>query len=82
MNLRVAIDKVAASGVTPEAVTTAIRSGTNVPSFMTDTATCDGTVVSSPITCVRGRRVLEVKGGTLSDLSDQWYDGTAQVSLG
>jgi branched-chain amino acid transport system substrate-binding protein len=82
MNLKAVIDKLGATGVTPGTITNAIRSGSNVPSFMTDTYTCDAKVVSSPVTCVRGRRVLEVKGTQLADLSDRWYDGTGQVSLG
>jgi hypothetical protein len=68
--------------VTPAAITDALRAGTDVPSFMTDTATCDGGVVGSPVTCVRGRRVFEVSGTELIDLSDQWYDGTAEAELG
>jgi branched-chain amino acid transport system substrate-binding protein len=82
MNLKAVIDKLGSKGATPSAITSAIKSGTNVPSFMTDTYTCDGSVVSSPITCVRGRRVLQVKGTELADLADQWYDGTSQVDLG
>jgi hypothetical protein len=30
---------------------------------------------------VRGRRVLEVSGDELSNLSDKWYDGTPDVKL-
>jgi branched-chain amino acid transport system substrate-binding protein len=82
MNLKAVIDKLGPTIVTPDAITNAIKSGSNVPSFMTDTYTCDGSVVSSPITCVRGRRLLVVKGTELSNVSDQWYDGTGQVSLG
>jgi ABC-type branched-subunit amino acid transport system substrate-binding protein len=81
MNLKAVIDELGPTNVTPDAIATAFKSGSNVPSFMTDTYTCDGTVVSSPITCVRGRRVLQVEGTELIDLSDQWYDGTGQVSL-
>jgi branched-chain amino acid transport system substrate-binding protein len=81
MNLKALIDKIGPTNVTPAAITKAIKAGRDVPSFLTDTYTCDGTVVSSPITCVRGRRVLEVNGTTLTTLSDQWYDGTGQVDL-
>jgi branched-chain amino acid transport system substrate-binding protein len=81
MNLKAVIDTLGPTNVTPEAIATAVKAGSNVPSFMTDTYTCDGTVVLSPITCVRGRRVLQVQGTELIDLSDQWYDGTGQVSL-
>jgi len=82
MNLKAVLDKLGPGNVTPGAVISAFRSGSNVPSFMTDTYTCDQAVVSSPITCVRGRRVFEVKSGTLIDLSNQWYDGTGEVKLG
>jgi hypothetical protein len=82
MNLKAVLDKLGPTGVTAHAITNAIKAGRNVRSFMTDTYTCDGKVPLSPGTCVRGRRVLEVKSGELSDLSDQWYDGTGQVSLG
>ena len=82
MNLKAVIDKLGPTGVTPVAITNAIRAGKDVHSFMTDTYTCDGTVPLSPGTCVRGRRVLEVKDGQLSNLSDRWYDGTGEVDLG
>jgi len=82
MNLKAVIDTLGPTAVTPGVITNAVRSASNVPSFMTDAYTCDARVVSSPITCVRGRRVLEVKGTQLADLSDRWYDGTGQVSLG
>ena len=82
MNLKAVIDKLGPTGVTPDAIITAIKAGTNVPSFMTDTYTCDGRSRLSSGTCVRGRRVLQVKDGQLSNLSDQWYDGTTQVNLG
>ncbi|HZQ59677.1 MAG TPA: ABC transporter substrate-binding protein [Acidimicrobiales bacterium] len=82
MNLKAVIDKLGAASVTPEAIISAFRAGAQAPSFMTDTYTCDQSVVSSPITCVRGRRVLQVKGSKLVSLSDQWYDGTGQVKFG
>ncbi|HEX2382776.1 MAG TPA: ABC transporter substrate-binding protein [Acidimicrobiales bacterium] len=82
MNLKAVVDKLGPTGVTADAITNAIKAGTNVQSFMTDTYTCDGKVPLSPGTCVRGRRVLEVKSGQLSNLSDQWFDGTGQVSVG
>jgi branched-chain amino acid transport system substrate-binding protein len=81
INLKAVIDKLGADNVTPEAITDAFRAGSNVTSFMTDTYTCDGKVPSSPITCVRGRRVLEVSGDELANLSDKWYDGTPDVKL-
>ena len=46
---------------------------------MTDNYTCDQRLAFSPITCSGGRRVFEVAGGELTNLSDQWYDGTANV---
>jgi branched-chain amino acid transport system substrate-binding protein len=82
MNLKAVVDKLGPTGVTADAITNAIKAGTNVQSFMKDTYTCDGKVPLSPGTCVRGRRVLEVKSGQLSNLSDQWFDGTGQVSVG
>jgi len=82
MNLTAVIDKLGAANVTSQSIITALRAGSQVPSFMTDTYTCDQSVISSPVTCVRGRRVLQVKGSTLVTLSDQWYDGTGQVKLG
>jgi hypothetical protein len=36
----------------------------------------------SPVTCSRGRRVFQVQAGALTNLSDQWYDGMADVKLG
>jgi hypothetical protein len=68
--------------VTPEAISAAIQAGVDVPSFMTDTYTCDQRLAFSPVTCSRGRRVFEVSGAELQDLSDQWYDGTVDVKLG
>jgi hypothetical protein len=81
MNVKAVIDGIGADNVTPDAIIEALRAGTDVASFMTDTYTCDSGVVASPITCVRGRRVYEVTGSELSDLSDQWYDGTPEVEL-
>jgi len=81
MNLKGVIDKLGAASVTSAAITKAFLAGTNVPSFMTDTYTCDQTVVLSPITCVRGRRVLKVSGTKLVDLSDKWYDGTPEAKV-
>jgi branched-chain amino acid transport system substrate-binding protein len=82
MNLKDVLDKLGTANATPAAITSALRASAKTPSFMTDTYTCDKTVVSSPITCVRGRRVLLVKGSKLSDVSRRWYDGTSQVSVG
>ena len=82
MNLKAVVDGLGAAEVTPDAITDALRAGVDVPSFMTDTATCDLGVVGSPITCVRGRRVFEVSGTELTDLSDDWYDGTTEARLG
>jgi ABC-type branched-subunit amino acid transport system substrate-binding protein len=82
MNLKAVVDGLGAAEVTPAAITDALRAGIDVPSFMTDTSTCDAGVVGSPVTCVRGRRVFEVSGTELIDLSDQWYDGTAEAELG
>jgi branched-chain amino acid transport system substrate-binding protein len=82
VNLKATLDKIGAEGITPAAIKTVIKAATNEHSFMTDTYTCDGTVPLSPGTCVRGRRVLEVKDGKLSTLSDKWYDGTREVKLG
>jgi hypothetical protein len=82
MNLEAVIDDLGPDNVTPDAIIETLRAGTDVASFMTDTYTCDAGVVSSPITCVRGRRVYEVSGSELADLSDQWYDGTTDVVLG
>jgi hypothetical protein len=82
MNLKAVLDEMGGTAVTPDAIAAAIRTGSAVPSFMTDTYTCDGKVPASPSTCVRGRRVLKVTGAKLADLSDRWYDGTSQVSLG
>jgi branched-chain amino acid transport system substrate-binding protein len=81
MNVKAVIDGIGADNVTPDAIIEALRAGKDVASFMTDTYTCDSSVASSPITCVRGRRVFEVTGSELSDLSDQWYDGTTDVEL-
>ena len=82
MNLKAVVDELGPDVVTPDGIIEALRDGTDVPSFMTDTSTCDGGVVGSPITCVRGRRVFEVSGTELTDLSDQWYDGTADAEFG
>jgi branched-chain amino acid transport system substrate-binding protein len=82
MNLKAVVDDLGPENVTAESITSAFRAGSNVASFMTDTYTCDMKVPISAITCVRGRRVLEVKDGALSDLSDKWYDGTTDVKLG
>jgi len=82
MNLKAVLDKVGPTSVTPDAIVSAIKAGADVPSFMTDTYACDGKVPGSPSTCVRGRRVLEVKKGELATLSDRWYDGTTQVDFG
>ncbi|HTN79655.1 MAG TPA: ABC transporter substrate-binding protein [Acidimicrobiales bacterium] len=82
MNLKAVVDDLGPENVTAESITSAFRAASNAASFMTDTSTCDMTVPISPITCVRGRRVLEVKDGALSDLSDKWYDGTTEVKLG
>jgi hypothetical protein len=82
MNVKAVIDELGPDGVTPAAIIESLRAAADMPSFMTDTATCDGGVTGSPITCVRGRRVFEVSGSELADLSDQWYDGTAEAVLG
>ena len=49
---------------------------------MTDTYTCDQRLAFSPVTCSRGRRVFEVAGAELTNLSDQWYDGTRRRGAG
>jgi branched-chain amino acid transport system substrate-binding protein len=82
MNLKAVLDELGADGIDPAAISAAFRASVGASSFMTDTSTCDGTVVSSPVTCVRGRRVFEVSGSQLIDISNGWYDGTSQVSLG
>jgi branched-chain amino acid transport system substrate-binding protein len=82
MNLKKVIDGLDPASATPAAISEAIRAGVDVPSFMTDTYTCDQRLAFSPVTCSRGRRVFEVSGAELRDLSDQWYDGTADVKLG
>jgi branched-chain amino acid transport system substrate-binding protein len=82
LNLKDVIDGLDPASVTPAAIATAIRAGVDVPSFMTDSYTCDQSLAFSPVTCSTGRRVFEVAGGELADLSDQWYDGTPDVALG
>ena len=82
INVKNVIDGLGAGSVTAEAIGTAIRVGVDVPSFMTDKYTCDERLALSPVTCSRGRRVFQVKDGELANLSDQWYDGTADVKLG
>ncbi|HEX2782522.1 MAG TPA: ABC transporter substrate-binding protein, partial [Ilumatobacteraceae bacterium] len=82
INLKNVIDGLDPAAVTAAAISTAVRGGVNVPSFMTDAYTCDERLAFSPVTCSRGRRVFQVKGGELANLSDQWYDGTADVKLG
>jgi branched-chain amino acid transport system substrate-binding protein len=82
VNLKDVIDGLDPASVTPEAISAAIQAGVDVPSFMTDTYTCDQRLAFSPVTCSRGRRVFEVSGAELQDLSDQWYDGTVDVKLG
>jgi branched-chain amino acid transport system substrate-binding protein len=82
INLKAVLDDLEPDGVTPDAILEGLRAWTDAPSFMTDIATCDLGVVGSPITCVRGRRVFEVSGSELSDLSDEWYDGTTEAKLG
>ncbi len=81
MNLKAVLDNLGAANVTPAAITSAIRAGRQVPSFLTDAYTCDSSVTGSPITCVRGRRVVEVKGRELFDLSNRWYDGTHEAKV-
>jgi branched-chain amino acid transport system substrate-binding protein len=82
MNLKAVVEDLGPDGVTADGITEALRATSDMPSFMTDTATCDGGVTGSPITCVRGRRVVQVSGNELTDLSDQWYDGTPEAELG
>jgi branched-chain amino acid transport system substrate-binding protein len=81
INLKDVVDVLGPTSVTPSAITEAIRAGADVPSFMTDDYTCDQSLAFSPVTCSRGRRVFEVAGGELTNLSDEWYDGTADVAL-
>jgi branched-chain amino acid transport system substrate-binding protein len=82
MNLKTILDGVGASGVTAPAVTNALRSANQAPSFMTDSYTCDQRIPFSPITCTGGRRVFKVKGQRLVDISNAWYDGTSEAKLG
>ena len=82
MNFKAIADELGADGVTADAILAALRASKDVPSFMTDTYTCDGGVVGSPVTCSRGRRVFEVSGTALTDLADKWYDGTVEARLG
>ncbi|MDP9465177.1 MAG: ABC transporter substrate-binding protein [Actinomycetota bacterium] len=82
INLKNVIDGLDAGSVTADAIGAAVRAGVDVPSFMTDNYTCDERLALSPVTCSRGRRVFQVQGGELTNLSDQWYDGTADVKLG
>jgi hypothetical protein len=82
INLADVVDGLEPASITPAGITTAIQAGVDVPSFMTDSYTCDQRLPFSPITCSGGRRVYEVAGGELINLSDQWYDGTTNVVLG
>ena len=82
LNLKDVVDGLEPASVTASGIAAAIRAGVDVPSFMTDNYTCDQRLAFSPVTCSRGRRVFEVTGGELTNLSDQWYDGTADVTLG
>ena len=82
INLADVIDGLDPAAVTPAAISDAIRSGVDIASFMTDEYTCDQRLAFSPVTCSPGRRVFEVAGTKLENLSDQWYDGTADVKLG
>jgi hypothetical protein len=82
VNLKNVIDGLAPADVNAAAIGAAVRAGVDVPSFMTDNYTCDERLAFSPVTCSRGRRVFQVQGGELTNLSDQWYDGTADVKLG
>jgi branched-chain amino acid transport system substrate-binding protein len=82
MNLKDIVDQLDPASVTGANIATAIRAGVTVPSFMTDTYTCDQRLTFSPVTCSKGRRVFEVSGGQLTNLSDTWYDGTPDVVLG
>lgn len=82
LNLEDVIEGLDPASVTPTAISDAIRSGVDVPSFMTDKYTCDQRLAFSPVTCSRGRRVFTVSGAELTNLSDQWYDGTPDVKLG
>jgi branched-chain amino acid transport system substrate-binding protein len=82
VNLTEVVNGLEPASVTPDGIAAAIRAGVDVPSFMTDSYTCDQSLTFSPITCSRGRRVYEVAGAELTNLSDQWYDGTPDVVLG
>lgn len=82
INLKNVVDGLDPAAVTAAAIAAAIKAGVDVPSFMTDNYTCDGRLPFSPVTCSRGRSVFQVQDGELTNLSDQWYDGTAEVKLG
>ena len=82
MNLKDVVDKLDPAAVTGANIATAIEAGVVVPSFMTDTYTCDQRLAFSPVTCSNGRRVFEASGGQLTNLGDKWYDGTPDVVLG
>ena len=82
INLKDVVDGLEPASVTPIRDRDGDSRRVDVPSFMTDNYTCDQRLAFSPVTCSRGRRVFEVAGGELTNLSDQWYDGTADVVLG
>jgi branched-chain amino acid transport system substrate-binding protein len=82
MNLKDVVDKLDPASVTAANIATAIKAGVSVPSFMTDTYTCDQRLAMSPVTCSKGRRVFKASGGQLTNLRDKWYDGTPDVALG
>ena len=61
INLEDVIDGLGPASVTPAGIA-GDPTGVDVPSFMTDSYTCDQRLAFSPITCSGGRRVFEGRG--------------------
>ena len=79
MNLYTVLRELGADGITPEAVTAALRAKRDAPSFMGHPYTCDGKQFPGlPAACAPQQVIVQMKGGALDQVGG-WIDVGAEL---
>ena len=74
MNVYNGLKQLSPDGLTSSAILASFKSARNVPNFMGNPYSCDGHILAAPAVCNASNRIIQVKGGNLVDLSQQWVD--------